>query len=141
MYLNRTPPPIKYLMKLDQRQFNTAGRLWCHRVKDICSIMYLLHNCTGCTNALSNYFDVYISFHLVFMSSFQFKGTSSALSTIPVPKSLICRVPSSVEGISHELENVFIREDWEQGIQVGMCTHQQRVKQSLKKKKKNQSAF
>ncbi|KAL3060010.1 hypothetical protein OYC64_014580 [Pagothenia borchgrevinki] len=48
----------------------------------------------------------------------QYKGTSSALSTIPVPKSLICRVPSSVEGISHELENVFIREDWEQGIQA-----------------------
>ncbi|KAL7392979.1 hypothetical protein ABVT39_004725 [Epinephelus coioides] len=48
----------------------------------------------------------------------QFKGTSSALSAIPVPKSLICRVPSSVEGISHELENVFIREDWEQGIQA-----------------------
>ncbi|KAG8009790.1 Glucocorticoid-induced transcript 1 protein [Nibea albiflora] len=36
----------------------------------------------------------------------QYKGTSSALSVIPVPKSLICRVPSSVEGISHELENV-----------------------------------
>ncbi|KAF3839599.1 hypothetical protein F7725_018316 [Dissostichus mawsoni] len=33
-------------------------------------------------------------------------------------QSLICRVPSSVEGISHELENVFIREDWEQGIQA-----------------------
>ncbi|XP_042345436.1 glucocorticoid-induced transcript 1 protein-like isoform X3 [Plectropomus leopardus] len=47
----------------------------------------------------------------------QYKG-SPALSTIPVPKSLICRVPSSVEGISHELENVFIREDWEQGIQA-----------------------
>ncbi|XP_062279308.1 glucocorticoid-induced transcript 1 protein isoform X1 [Scomber scombrus] len=48
----------------------------------------------------------------------QYKGTSSALSTIPVPKSLISRVPSSVEGISHELENVFIRENWEQGIQA-----------------------
>ncbi|XP_030013154.1 glucocorticoid-induced transcript 1 protein isoform X2 [Sphaeramia orbicularis] len=48
----------------------------------------------------------------------QHKGTPSALSTIPVPKSLICRVPSSVEGINHELENVFIREDWEQGIQT-----------------------
>ncbi|XP_068563000.1 glucocorticoid-induced transcript 1 protein isoform X2 [Cebidichthys violaceus] len=48
----------------------------------------------------------------------QYKGTSSALSTIPVPKSLICRVPSSVEGISHELENVFIRQNWEQGIQA-----------------------
>uniref|UniRef100_A0A665UT24 Glucocorticoid induced 1 n=1 Tax=Echeneis naucrates TaxID=173247 RepID=A0A665UT24_ECHNA len=41
-----------------------------------------------------------------------------SLSTIPVPKSLISRVPSSVEGINHELENVFIREDWEQGIQA-----------------------
>ncbi|XP_026173090.1 glucocorticoid-induced transcript 1 protein isoform X2 [Mastacembelus armatus] len=48
----------------------------------------------------------------------QYKGTSSAVSTIPLPKSLICRVPSSVEGINHELENVFIREDWEQGIQA-----------------------
>ncbi|XP_053170828.1 glucocorticoid-induced transcript 1 protein-like, partial [Scomber japonicus] len=48
----------------------------------------------------------------------QYKGTSSALSTIPVPKSFISRVPSSVEGISHELENVFIRENWEQGIQA-----------------------
>ncbi|KAM7382962.1 hypothetical protein PAMP_002655 [Pampus punctatissimus] len=48
----------------------------------------------------------------------QYKGTSSALSTIPVTKSLISRVPSSVEGINHELENVFIREDWEQGIQA-----------------------
>ncbi|KAM3614935.1 uncharacterized protein V6R79_020953 [Siganus canaliculatus] len=48
----------------------------------------------------------------------QYKGTSPASSTFPVPKSLICRVPSSVEGINHELENVFIREDWEQGIQT-----------------------
>ncbi|XP_076006346.1 glucocorticoid-induced transcript 1 protein isoform X2 [Genypterus blacodes] len=48
----------------------------------------------------------------------QYKGTSSALSTISVPKSFISRVPSSVEGINHELENVFIRENWEQGIQA-----------------------
>ncbi|XP_060937184.1 glucocorticoid-induced transcript 1 protein-like isoform X2 [Limanda limanda] len=49
----------------------------------------------------------------------QYKGPSSALSsTIPVPKSFICRVPSSVEGINHELENVFIRDDWEQRIQA-----------------------
>ncbi|XP_028281822.1 glucocorticoid-induced transcript 1 protein isoform X2 [Parambassis ranga] len=48
----------------------------------------------------------------------QYKGTSSTLMMIPMTKSLICRVPSSVEGISHELENVFIREDWEQGIQA-----------------------
>ncbi|XP_034409466.1 glucocorticoid-induced transcript 1 protein isoform X2 [Cyclopterus lumpus] len=48
----------------------------------------------------------------------QYKGTSPAPSTIPVPKPLICRVPSSVEGINHELENVFIRENWEQGIQA-----------------------
>uniref|UniRef100_A0A3B3YKB6 Glucocorticoid induced 1a n=1 Tax=Poecilia mexicana TaxID=48701 RepID=A0A3B3YKB6_9TELE len=32
--------------------------------------------------------------------------------------SLICRVPSSVEGINHELENVFIRDDWEHGLQA-----------------------
>ncbi|XP_045574368.1 glucocorticoid-induced transcript 1 protein isoform X1 [Salmo salar] len=48
----------------------------------------------------------------------QNKVVSTALSNIPVPKSLISRVPSSVEGINHELENVFIREDWKQGIQA-----------------------
>ncbi|XP_037308707.2 glucocorticoid-induced transcript 1 protein isoform X1 [Pungitius pungitius] len=47
----------------------------------------------------------------------QYKGTST-LSTIPLPKPFICRVPSSVEGISHELESVFIRENWDQGIQA-----------------------
>uniref|UniRef100_A0A3P9M5J2 Glucocorticoid induced 1a n=1 Tax=Oryzias latipes TaxID=8090 RepID=A0A3P9M5J2_ORYLA len=36
----------------------------------------------------------------------------------PLTKTLICRVPSNVEGINHELENVFIREDWEQGMQA-----------------------
>lgn len=56
-----------------------------------------------------------------FVCFFQYKGTSS--SALSVPKSLICRVPSSVEGINHELENVFIREDWEQGMQVGKCVH------------------
>ncbi|XP_068179307.1 glucocorticoid-induced transcript 1 protein isoform X2 [Antennarius striatus] len=48
----------------------------------------------------------------------QYKGTSPAVPFVPVPKPFICRVPSSVEGINHELENVFIREDWEQGIQA-----------------------
>ncbi|XP_040020959.2 glucocorticoid-induced transcript 1 protein isoform X1 [Gasterosteus aculeatus] len=48
----------------------------------------------------------------------QYKGTSSALSTIPLPKPFICKVPSSVEGISHELESVFIRENWDHGIQA-----------------------
>ncbi|KAM4568587.1 glucocorticoid-induced transcript 1 protein-like isoform 2-T4 [Fundulus diaphanus] len=48
----------------------------------------------------------------------QYKGTSSTLTTMPMPKSLICRVPSSVEGINHELENVFIRDDWEHGLQA-----------------------
>ncbi|KAK7886537.1 hypothetical protein WMY93_026158 [Mugilogobius chulae] len=39
-------------------------------------------------------------------------------STLPtVPKSVISRVPSSVEAINHELENVFIREDWEHSPQ------------------------
>ncbi|XP_031614423.1 glucocorticoid-induced transcript 1 protein isoform X2 [Oreochromis aureus] len=47
----------------------------------------------------------------------QYKATSTS-TTMPVIKSLICRVPSSVEGINHELENVFIREDLEQGIQT-----------------------
>ncbi|XP_075902951.1 glucocorticoid-induced transcript 1 protein isoform X1 [Nelusetta ayraudi] len=48
----------------------------------------------------------------------QMKGaSSSALPVMPAPKPLICRVPSSVEGINHELENVFIREGWEHGIQ------------------------
>lgn len=48
----------------------------------------------------------------------QHKGTSpSTLPTVPLPKPLISRVPSSVEAINHELENVFIREDWEHGLQ------------------------
>uniref|UniRef100_A0A3B3ZV59 Uncharacterized protein n=1 Tax=Periophthalmus magnuspinnatus TaxID=409849 RepID=A0A3B3ZV59_9GOBI len=34
-----------------------------------------------------------------------------------VPKPLISRVPSSVEAINHELENVFIREEWEHSPQ------------------------
>ncbi|XP_077455859.1 glucocorticoid-induced transcript 1 protein-like isoform X3 [Stigmatopora argus] len=42
----------------------------------------------------------------------QHKGSSCSLST----KSLICRVPSSVEAINHELENVFIRHDWEHTV-------------------------
>lgn len=68
----------------------------------------------------SVFWHVYFSF----IPSFQHKGTSSTSTTIPVIKSLICRVPSSVEGINHELENVFIREDWEQGMQVGSAVFQ-----------------
>ncbi|XP_037130988.1 glucocorticoid-induced transcript 1 protein-like isoform X1 [Syngnathus acus] len=48
------------------------------------------------------------------MFPLQHKGSSCSLST----KSLICRVPSSVEAINHELENVFIRHDWEHAIQA-----------------------
>ncbi|KAM6910478.1 LOW QUALITY PROTEIN: glucocorticoid-induced transcript 1 protein [Xenentodon cancila] len=48
----------------------------------------------------------------------QYKGTQSTLTPVPLTKSLICRVPSSMEGINHELENVFIREDWEQVMQA-----------------------
>uniref|UniRef100_A0A8C6TKV7 Glucocorticoid induced 1 n=1 Tax=Neogobius melanostomus TaxID=47308 RepID=A0A8C6TKV7_9GOBI len=39
----------------------------------------------------------------------QHKGATSA----SLPKDLMSRVPSSVEAINHELENVFIREDWD----------------------------
>lgn len=63
-------------------------------------------------------FHVFSFFVFFFFLSFQYKATSTS-TTMPVIKSLICRVPSSVEGINHELENVFIREDLEQGIQVG----------------------
>lgn len=46
----------------------------------------------------------------------QHKGaTSTPLPSVPKP--LMSRVPSSVEAINHELENVFIREDWEHGLQ------------------------
>lgn len=45
-------------------------------------------------------------------------SSSSALPTVPVPKVLMNRVPSSVEAINHELETVFIREDWEHGLQI-----------------------
>lgn len=61
----------------------------------------------------------------------QMKGaSSSALPVMPAAKPLICRVPSSVEGINHELENVFIREGWEHGIQVGA---QQRARSDREK--------
>ncbi|KAG7282948.1 hypothetical protein CRUP_028465, partial [Coryphaenoides rupestris] len=50
-----------------------------------------------------------------FPGSLQPKAMSSGLS---VPKCLISRVPSYVEGINHELENVFIREDWGQSLQA-----------------------
>ncbi|XP_020776524.1 glucocorticoid-induced transcript 1 protein-like isoform X2 [Boleophthalmus pectinirostris] len=43
----------------------------------------------------------------------QHKGAPSST----VPKPLISRVPSSVEAINHELENVFIRDDWEHSPQ------------------------
>ncbi|KAI9999849.1 hypothetical protein NQD34_011692 [Periophthalmus magnuspinnatus] len=43
----------------------------------------------------------------------QHKGAPSST----VPKPLISRVPSSVEAINHELENVFIREEWEHSPQ------------------------
>ncbi|XP_077431473.1 glucocorticoid-induced transcript 1 protein isoform X4 [Vanacampus margaritifer] len=46
-------------------------------------------------------------------------ATPHAASATACPsQSLICRVPSSVEAINHELENVFIRYDWEHGIQA-----------------------
>uniref|UniRef100_A0A3P9MWH5 Glucocorticoid-induced transcript 1 protein-like n=1 Tax=Poecilia reticulata TaxID=8081 RepID=A0A3P9MWH5_POERE len=63
-----------------------------------------------CLNHYSTFKQCYVSF--------QYKGTSSTLTSNPMPKSLICRVPSSVEGINHELENVFIRVDWEHGLQA-----------------------
>lgn len=53
-------------------------------------------------------------FFFFFFLPLQHKGSSCSLSA----KSLICRVPSSVEAINHELENVFIRHDWEHGLQV-----------------------
>lgn len=42
----------------------------------------------------------------------QHKGAPCSSSKPPMS-----RVPSSVEAINHELENVFIREDWEHGLQ------------------------
>ncbi|KAM9403652.1 glucocorticoid-induced transcript 1 protein-like isoform 2-T5 [Salvelinus alpinus] len=62
--------------------------------------------------------DQQLGLHTSTTCHLQNKVVSTALSNIPVPKSLISRVPSSVEGINHELENVFIREDWKQGIQA-----------------------
>nr|XP_015213370.1 PREDICTED: glucocorticoid-induced transcript 1 protein isoform X2 [Lepisosteus oculatus] len=40
------------------------------------------------------------------------------LSNIPVPKSAISRVPSSMEGINHELEKVFIRDSGEKEVGI-----------------------
>ena len=41
------------------------------------------------------------------------KPAQMPLSTIPVPKPSISRVPSSMEGINHELEKVFIKDNGE----------------------------
>lgn len=50
----------------------------------------------------------------------QHKGApSSSSSSLPTPpKPVMNRVPSSVEAINHELENVFIRDEWEHGPQT-----------------------
>ena len=45
---------------------------------------------------------------------------SSPMSNMTVPKSSITRVPSSMEGINHELEKVFIRDNGEkEELKVG----------------------
>uniref|UniRef100_A0A8C7X369 Glucocorticoid induced 1 n=1 Tax=Oryzias sinensis TaxID=183150 RepID=A0A8C7X369_9TELE len=54
------------------------------------------------------------------------RPNTAAFPAAPLTKTLICRVPSNVEGINHELENVFIREDWEQGMQVLTPSHGRR---------------
>lgn len=54
------------------------------------------------------------------------KSAQMPLSNITVPKPSISRVPSSMEGINHELEKVFIKDNGEKeelkvGASVGHC--------------------
>lgn len=66
---------------------------------------------------------------MVLFPSQQFSMSKSAqmpLSNITVPKPSISRVPSSMEGINHELEKVFIKDNGEKeelkvGVSDGLC--------------------
>lgn len=50
------------------------------------------------------------------------KSAQMPLSNITVPKPSISRVPSSMEGINHELEKVFIKDNGEkEELKVGLC--------------------
>lgn len=50
------------------------------------------------------------------------KSAQMPLSNITVPKPSISRVPSSMEGINHELEKVFIKDNGEkEELKVGAC--------------------
>ena len=126
MYLHWTSPPIKY----HETGSATISGLRAHLgvgLQNTCSVVYLIAQLIwmgcGVWYLIECILVSRLSVCLSVCLSFQYKGPSSAFSTIPVPRSFICRVPSSVEGINHELENVFIRDDWEQRIQVGTCTH------------------
>lgn len=50
------------------------------------------------------------------------KSAQMPLSNITVPKPSISRVPSSMEGINHELEKVFIKDNGEkEELKVRFC--------------------
>lgn len=60
--------------------------------------------------------------HLCFLQHFSMsKSAQMPLSNITVPKPSISRVPSSMEGINHELEKVFIKDNGEkEELKVGL---------------------
>lgn len=124
MLWTRTTAPRKYLTKLDGQQLNHVSRSrqspqrWHHLFLSRYKLEYLWLWYQGvslwCVLTTS-----WLLFRFVAFST-KLKGASSpAVPVMAVAKPLICRVPSSVEAINHELENVFIREGWEHGIQVG----------------------
>lgn len=52
------------------------------------------------------------------------KSAQMPLSNITVPKPSISRVPSSMEGINHELEKVFIKDNGDkEELKVGLSFH------------------
>lgn len=120
--------PKKCLTKPDGPQLNSwqAGRQSPRRWKDRFISHYKPEYLRPRYQGGSLWYTLTTSWPLFGFAAFstQMKGASSpAVPVMPAAKPLICRVPSSVEAINHELENVFIREGWEHGIQVGARLH------------------
>ena len=60
------------------------------------------------------------------------KSAQMPLSNITVPKPSISRVPSSMEGINHELEKVFIKDNGEkEELKVGSVSFQFILRQDV----------
>lgn len=136
MLSKRTTAPRKHLTKLDEPQLNLTSAVPAGSVHDIGAIcFYHIINLTisACVPLIARLQLLGFCFVLL-LSPPKMKGASSpAVPVMAVAKPLICRVPSSVEAINHELENVFIREGWEHGIQVGARVHSRGLSQCWRK--------